>query len=85
VSELPETCLSSTVNVAIVNALWTIMTGESYSLDDPRILRTVQTLGVAIRSTERFSTWVYYFPGLARRVWKGYKMYVRLTLWKYHS
>jgi len=29
--------LNQTINVSIVNALWTILVGDSFQLDDPRL------------------------------------------------
>jgi hypothetical protein len=77
ICHLPEISLISPVNIAIVNALWTIVTGENYDLDDPRILKIVQTIDKAVRSTNRLNIWAYYFPGLARHFWKGFKQCVR--------
>ncbi len=69
----PMASLNLKLNVSIVNALWTIIAGHSFDLDDPRLHKVVEACDNATRGVNRFSTLVYLFPGLARHFWSGYQ------------
>ncbi len=70
---LPKVSLNAKVNISILNALWVIVSGQSFELDDPQLNKVVQAFDNAIRNTNRSSVLALYFPRIAKRVWSPYK------------
>nr|QST15081.1 CYP370C12 protein [Diaphanosoma celebensis] len=58
--------LSNRFNVAVVNALWSITTGQRFSQDDPEVKKRVDQMNKTIASIGTIGTLVAFFPVLTK-------------------
>ena len=54
--------LSGTMNVSIINALWSIMVGERLELEDPNLLKVVDSIDQLLHGASPVSPLVAIFP-----------------------
>ena len=55
-------CLANTLNLSILNALWAILVGESLPLDDPKLLKIVDSLNDFVRTSSGINRWTGVLP-----------------------
>ena len=46
--------MKSRMNIPILNALWKLVTGETYEYDDPKLLQIVDKLALMMASSSNF-------------------------------
>ena len=54
--------LGNTLNLSIVNALWAILVGEHLPLDDPMLLKIVESVNIFVRESSGLNRWANILP-----------------------
>ena len=57
------TSMKMRMNIPILNALWKLVTGETYDYDDPRLLQIVDKISLMMSSSSNFGA-ISLFPWL---------------------
>ena len=57
------------MNVSTVNAFWSMLAGENFQLDDPKLLEIVQIMDNLIRSTAPVSIFAASLPHPSMAKW----------------